>query len=445
MPASAGKASRLRPDSLLGPARRRSGTMGRMRSTLRAAVLFVTAAAVVVGAGDAPAAGDAAQQRWIDWHRARAARLLAEGRLPEAVEDLRVLTHLLPDDPDPPTQAAIAMVEQICEPPAEPTEDDPLVATVNSLIRTAVQRGAMHDPGIAYAIGRLRFALGDYKVAQRMLAIASRRGFDPIRARLWHYRAVVSDTQRLLSETVYDVAKSRLEDVMRESPEHPNRLAARLNLASVYRKRTDYVIAEDMLKKLVAEEPWMARAHLALGQCYVDLSRNDEAAECLRNAIERSQERDDGGLFSGRAVLLDALLWTTILETRRGDLDAATAALDRFAALRKDTPDEPFLRGTILLRRGGAENAQEAARLLRRCRRMDPARREFYPRLIEALNVIGEVAEAEEYQKELAKMDAARQARDAERRAGEATHSSPGSQAAPAPAPGPERAPEPPK
>ena len=42
------------------------------------------------------------------------------------------------------------------------------------------------------------------------------RGFDPARARLWHYRATIADAKRLIEEKFPDTAVRQLEAVLKE-------------------------------------------------------------------------------------------------------------------------------------------------------------------------------------------------------------------------------------
>ncbi|MCE9638515.1 MAG: hypothetical protein K8T90_22670, partial [Planctomycetes bacterium] len=212
--------------------------------------VFASLAALgcAVGVGGALAAerayGDADQARWADWHRKRAIRLEAEGRRGEAVEEWHALTLIDPTDVGAAVRAAVAMVTVICEPPAEPKPTDPTYQVAEQLIREAVGRGAVHDPALAFAMGRLSFADGNYKDAQDMLGFAHRRGYDPAQSRLWHWRSVVSATSGLLDKGENDMAIARLERMLKDDPQHPDAPAAKINLATAYSRRGEHVLAE---------------------------------------------------------------------------------------------------------------------------------------------------------------------------------------------------------
>lgn len=377
-------------------------TMPLVRRTALATALVVAAALPASGAH-----ADAEADRWADWHRARALRLEAEARRSEAVEEWMALTRLRPHDRDAAVRASVAIVELIAEPPRQPRPTDTQYLAARELIAEAMRRGAAHDPALAYAIGRLEFATGGYMQAERLLAIARRRGFDPARSRVWYYRAVVSDTGRLLEAGDFDFAAGRLERAIREYPGHPDELAAMINLATAKRRLSEHAVAEKLLLDVIAKHPWAARAHLALGQVYTELMRYDEAIAALNQAMERSREREDG-LYTGQAVLVEALLWAAATELRRGALDAAERYTTQYETFQRDSPDAMFLHGTIALRRGSKEDVAEAVRQLRRAVRLVPDRREFLARLIEALHEAGEEAEAEEYRRKLAALDEAR-------------------------------------
>lgn len=364
----------------------------------RAVLGFVVGVSCALAADAAFA--DADQARWIEWHRRRAVRLEAEGRRPEAVEDWRALVSLEPADSAVAVRAAVAMVNVICDPPAEPKRTDPTYMAAEQLIREAVRRGAVHDPSLAFAIGRLRFADGNYKDAQDMLGFARRRGYDPARARLWHGRAVVSDTLRLLDKGDSDEAIRRLERLLKDDPDHPDAPAAKINLATSYSRRGEHVLAERILTDLIAASPWNARAHLVLGQTYMALSRFDEAAASFRTAMDRAQEREDG-IYTGRAIHSDALLAAATMELRRGELETCQSQAEQFLQIQRDSPDGIYLLGMVALRRGGKDNLLEAARLLRKANRLAPKTKVVLANLVQTLSELGEAEESQTFQKEL--------------------------------------------
>jgi tetratricopeptide (TPR) repeat protein len=233
-----------------------------------------------------------------------------------------------------------------------------------------------------------------------MLGFARQRGFDPIRTRLWHYRAVIDDTPRLLEKGESDDAIRRLERVVRDFPDHPEVLLGRIRLAISYRRRGEHVVAEKQLTELLAQEGWCARAHLALAEVYGDLSRWDEATASYRAAMDRAQEREDG-IYTGRGVFAEAVLSAAYSDLRRGELDSCAARTKQIEALRPESPDVYFLTGSIALRRGGDENLREGVRNLRRALRLASGQTEILGPLISALTQLGETEEAEGYRKQL--------------------------------------------
>lgn len=364
-----------------------------------AALLVVV---VLLGADVASARADAERDRWVDWHRLRALRLDAEGRVVEAAEEWRAVAVLLPDDLHAAAKAAVSLVEVICSRETPPRREDPAYRAAEDLIRESVRRGGTHDPALAYAIGRLRYVDGDFENAEKMLGIARRRGFDPARARLWHYRATIADAKRLIEEKYPDTAVRQLEAVLKDYPDHPDRLAALIDLALAWRMRGEHVLAEKSLLEAIQDSPWAARVHLTLGQVYSDQGRWDEAESALRSALERAQESDDQ-VYTGPQVYQDALFVITGMERKRGNLEAAERYARTLLDLRKDDPEIIASLGAVLKERAQLMGAEEPARravleeatlLLRRACRMERGRAEFANRLAEVLTLLGETEEA---------------------------------------------------
>ena len=375
-----------------------------MRPSARLRIGLVFGAAFAAGAIGTLTAGaaraDEALDRYLEWHRRRAWTLFAEGRLEENVEDWGALARLQTDNEHAAARAAVALVELACDPPNEPKPTDSVYRTVEDLIREGTSRGGIHDPALAYAIGRLRFADGDYMNAQAMLGIARRRGFDPIRARLWHARAVVSDTTRLLEIGDIDECIRRLERVLADFPDHPDLIAVKLNLANAYRRRGEHVLSEKLLLEIIETDPWVARAHLGLAQTYTELSRYDEAWTEFRATLDRAQEKDDGK-YTGRKVYTDALLWIAAMELRRGDAVECEKWARQYLDLKKDNADGLYFLGAALALKGGRENLEEAARTLRRSNRIAGDRKDILGRLIEVLQQLGKTDEVDECAKRL--------------------------------------------
>lgn len=348
-------------------------------------------------AGDARA--DAERDRWVEWHRRRAMNLDAEGRALEATEEWVAVARLLPDDPRAATRAAVSMIELIAEPPNQPKPTDREYQAAEALIRSAIRNGALHDPALAYAIGRLRFADGKYDTAERMLGTAVRRGYDPVRALLWHGRAVISDSARVMTESAQgtDIAVERLRRLIEGQPNHPDLLAARINLATAYKTRGEHVLAEQSLLEVLRTADWAARAHLALAEVYAEQDRRDEARAAYRRARDTAAARDDG-IYTGRDVLIAVLRSESFALLGQNDLDAAERSAKQYLELERDSGDAYYVLGMVELRRGQPD---KAVPLLRRAKRLQGTRTQLLSALIQALTLTNQKDEAEQVQAEL--------------------------------------------
>lgn len=394
----------LRPPAA-GPARR--------FTIAAAAAVFVAVGLAGLGAG--PGAGaaraDADLDRWVEWHVRRATQLDAEGRQAEASEEWVAVARLRPTDLRSISRAAVALVEYAAGPSRTPQRTDAEYQAIERLIVEAMRLRGAHDPGIAYTIGRLRFADGDYEKAEDMLGQAVRRGFDPVRARLWHGRAVISDATRLVGDAGnVDLAVRRLLGTIQSDPSHPDILAARINLALAYRARGEQVLGAQILEEVLRGAPWNARAHLALAETYADLQRREDSAAQYKLARETATAREDG-LYTGTKVLIAALRSEAQVLLRYDDLDACARVVQQFLQLQPEAPFGIYIQGMILLRRGDAAGAVVP---LRRARRLDRDNRAIGEALIQALTLVGEDAEAESVRREVLERE---QRRELERKA----------------------------
>lgn len=353
-----------------------------------------------------PAGADAARDRWVQWHRTRALRLEAEGRQPDAVEEWVALSRLLPADTDAAVRAAVSMVEVVLDPSGTTNPGDDPYRTAEELVRIAVQRGAVFDPAVAYAIGRLRLAERDYATSLRMLDFARVRGYEPIRTKFWHYRAAAFRSREMIAEGSAALVVPLLERCIRDVPGHPDEPAVRIFLGNAYCATGKLAEAETALAEIVAATPWAARAHLSLGDVYAARGKYAEADAAYRVARARSLERDDG-FFTGRGVMQETVLAQAKLELLRKDLPACERIVRSYLELAKDAPEGLHLLAVVLIERGGEKDLREAAKLLRQARRLVELRRgapvEILDRLGFVLDRLGETKERDEILAELAR------------------------------------------
>lgn len=368
------------------------------------------AALAVCVASAAVAAPDADTARWRAWHEKRALWLRAHGLLQEASEEWAALAELSPGDPDAAIRAAVEILEAVSRNDRLLQKMDPAYRAVEHQCRLAAARGGLHDGALAYAIGRLRLADRDWSTAYAMLGIAADHGFDPIRARHWYFLAAVNHAQGLIDRGRVDEVVRTLEELIRDLPAHPYRLAADVNLASAYRYREEHGLAEGVLRDAIRRHPDAAKTWDVLGQVFADQQRLDEAAEAYGRAIDLAAARDDAR-YTGPTVLGEALAHAVQIDIRRERLDDARRHAQRLLQVRGDDPEGFALLGQIALARGGDEDIREAVVLLRRAVRLAPEEKNHLARLAEALHLAGEDAESREVRDRL---DAIRKAETAD-------------------------------
>ncbi|MCG3133523.1 MAG: hypothetical protein HMLKMBBP_00701 [Planctomycetes bacterium] len=373
----------------------------------------VSACLLALAASPGSASGGAeATDRWVEWHRRRALELRAEGRIGEALEEMLVVSNLRWNDPYAASEAAVLAIDAASAPGRTPTMLDPLVTLADRLVGEGVRRGGLHDPGLAYAIGRINMLKREYERAWRMLEECRRRGFDPVRADYWSIRAAINAATSMLDQGATDEVIQTLRAAADRSPDHPDREALLINLATAYRRRSDHVLGEAVVRdEILSRSPRNAKAWDVLAQIASELQRFDEAVAHARKAMELAKERDDG-VYTGPAVYAEAVYHCAMYELARGRVDEARVLAEQYSRVRKDAADGLYLMGTILRTKGGPENLREAAILLRRACYKSPDDEQFLPRLVEVLHATGEDAEAQEWQ---AKLDAARARRAAPR------------------------------
>lgn len=372
----------------------------RARRAFPTVMLSAAASAVLAGfavSGDA-GGGAEATDRWIRWHRQRALELRAESRLGEAIEEMLVVSNLNWTDPYPVSEAAVLAIDAASVPGRTATAVDPLVMLADRLVGEGVRRGGLHDPGLAYVIGRIAMLNREHDRAWTMLSEARRRGFDPVRAEFWSFRAAVNVVPGMLDRGRTDDAIDLLRAALDRNPEHPDRNAALLNLATSYRRRADHSLAEAVVRdEILSRSPKNAKAWDVLGQIYADYQNFDEGAKHARTAMEYAKESDDG-TFTGPAVYAEAVYHCATFELRRGRVPEARALAEQYLRLRRDAADGLYLMGMIRQAMGTPEDLREAAILLRRACYADGTDDTVASKLVEVLHAIGEDAEAATWQ-----------------------------------------------
>ncbi len=328
-------------------------------------------------------------ESWVEWHRVRAEKLLAEGLIEETIEELFAQASLMPDGVEPLGRAAVLAVEfdhlqgRTLQPRTQ------MYAIADRAIREAVARGGTGDAAVTYAVGRLRMADQHWGTAWRTLGQALDRGFDPVRGRYWYFQAIVNRSAALIDSMRPQKAMDDLQQLLREQPNHPGAEMARINLAAAHRVLDERAESERLIHEILRTNPNSAPAHRLLGMLYYDEGRNEDALQELRRTAALSKPTAADPMFT------DALLRQADALLRLEKLDDAEDVTRRFLVLRKDDPAGMLRMGQVARARG---ESREAVRWLRRAARRKSDSLSTLVHLKSALTEAGETADAEEVQ-----------------------------------------------
>jgi tetratricopeptide (TPR) repeat protein len=158
-----------------------------------------------------------------------------------------------------------------------------------------------------------------------------------------------------------DEAVEQLTAVIEEQPNHPEELAAKVNLAVAYRRRDERVMSEKILRKLLEKYSGNAQPWNTLGQVLFDQGRLEEALEAFRNAISLASA--SGQPYEEALVSLAHVLY------KLGRTEESERATENFLKLKRDAPGGLYLMALLERDKG---NTLEAVRILRRANRIAP-------------------------------------------------------------------------
>jgi tetratricopeptide (TPR) repeat protein len=356
-----------------------------MRPPARLA-LFVAATAAAV------ASADETTESWVRYSRARAEHLERIGAPDDAAEEWLALGQLLPDDVGPAARAAVLAVDVMTRRGKDMNPGSPSFKLAEMCVKEGVARGGQGDAALAYSIGRLGFAEGKWGVAWRSLGQAKDWGFDPVRARYWHYRAAVNRSLLLVETGRAQEAVDELRDLRAAMPGHPEENKLLVNLATALWRVQDVQSSTKILDELIAKSPGSADAYLVHGLILADQGDLEGAQKRLRTAMLHASAS------YGDKVYRDALLHLSEVEVKRGRLDEAAAAATQFLALSKDDPDGLYAMGVVLKARNDLPGALKK---FRQAARLKPDSLATLANLKNVLSQVGEQAEADEIGKRI--------------------------------------------
>jgi tetratricopeptide (TPR) repeat protein len=351
-----------------------------MRRTLAAVLVAVLT----------PAAFAETTDEWVRFGRTRAALLETQGRFEEAVEEWISVGSLTPKDPRPLVRAAVLAVEAPLYRGVELEPGTAIFGMAQQCVRQAVMRWGQGDPALSYVIGRLHYAEKKWSPAVKTLGDAMRGGFDPLRTRLWLYRATVNRSVMLIENNRAQDALEDLKAMRQAMPGHPDEHFLIVDLAAAHRGVQEHDTAMKLVDEEIARNPGAADARYLRGKILTDEGRLEEAEDSFRKVMMNLQYGDK--------LYCDALLRMGEVDIKLNRLDAAETAARQYLAIRKDDPEGLFLLGKVEHARGRLE---EAVVLFRRVRRASPGTMDTLVSLHQVLYQLGETQEAEQVKRQI--------------------------------------------
>jgi len=316
--------------------------------------------AATIGAGVADGADDSTKS-WAAFSRARAEALEHRGAYEDAEEEWLALAQILPRDVEPWARAAVLAVDVPARRNKELTAGSQAYRTAQFCLQQAGSRAGRTDSALAYAAGRFAYAEGRWGAAWKYLRNATDWGFDPVRARFWHYRATVNRSLLLVEQGRAQEAVEELRALLAAEPGHADEHRLLVNLATAEWRVQDIPAATKILEDLIAKAPGAADTYLVLGMILADQGDFDGAQRRLREAMLHASAS------YGDKTYRDALLHLSDVEVKRDHLDEAEAAARQFLAISKDDPDGLFAMGVVQMKRkdleGAVKNFRRAARM----------------------------------------------------------------------------------
>jgi tetratricopeptide (TPR) repeat protein len=335
----------------------------------------------------AVAAAEETTSSWEKWSRERADALVRQGSFEEAIEELNAVARLRPSDVKPLSRAAVLAVEADQVRGKELATGSPLFSLADRMVQEAVPRWGQSDPGLAYAVGRLRYVQRDWGRSWRMLRQAKETGFDPLLSRFWYYRAVVNRSVMLIDQQRFIEAKDSLAEMAVAMPEHPQRNFLEINLAASHRGLDEPEEAMKLLRTVLERTPDIASAHYQWGLILARQGRLEEAVSRLREAMRYASASSDRGTFR------NALLQLGDAELKMGKPDDADATAKQALAMDRDDPEALFLQGRVFQDKNDLDHALP---LYRRVARLRPDALETLEKLAQVLYQLGLKDEADE-------------------------------------------------
>jgi tetratricopeptide (TPR) repeat protein len=337
---------------------------------------------------------------WAKWIREHAERLERDSLVDDATEEWIALASLVPDDPMPLARVAVLQVDapvrigQALEPQTERFK-----VAARACGDAVDHRWGQGDPALAYAIGRLRYAEGEWDASFKLLKQAKEWGFDPVRSRFWYYRAAVNRAAGLTEIGEADKAVNELSALLKEQPGHPDERSLLVNLASAHRLNQEPAPAIAILEKEIKANPGDAEAHYVYALILIDQGRLAEAENRLRETLLRAQQ-------SSPKTYRDALLRLCEVEISRNRLPEAEQAAQQYLELAKDDAYGLYAMGRVRQAKGELESA---LKLYRRAASRLPKALDLLSNLKQVLFQLGESAEADAIGKRIREIQESRQ------------------------------------
>jgi tetratricopeptide (TPR) repeat protein len=362
------------------------------RSTIAAVTLVFLASAAT--------AGDPTSS-WIEWSKRRAAQLESAGEYEDALEEWTVLANLQPAAVEPLSRAAVLCVEVPVLRHKELTPGSPMFVAAERFVRAGIQRGGQFDPGLAYAVGRLHLAKGKWGDAWRTLNDAKVWGFDPVRARFWHYRAAVNRAAMLLDAGRAQEAMEELERLRTDQPGHVDEHFLLIDLAVANHNMQQPEEAKKILDAVLAADPGAADARFTRGVILADQGQLDEAEKTLNETLLHATATYADRTYRKTLVRLCEV------QVKLNKLDEAEATAKRLLDVAKDDPDALFALGRV---RQAKHDNDGALVLYRRVARLNPSSMQTLVSLQQVLHLLKLEDEAAEVGKRIEAADKKRAA-----------------------------------
>ena len=323
---------------------------------------------------------------WDAWCRTRSEELERMGQFEDAIEELLCLARLHPGDVAPLSRAAVLAVDAPQIRGKELRKGTPAFALVEQCVREAVTRWGHGDAGLAYVIGRMKFAEGNWATAWKMFGQARDTGFDPAIARFWHYRAAVNRAAMQIDAGRLQDAIDDLDGLLRALPGHPDEDSLLINLAAAHHRFQEPDVALALLKRVLDRSPERSEAHYLWGVVLAEQGKLDESLNRLREAMSRAPATPDSRTYR------DALLKIIDVQIKLDKVDDAEASANQYLAIAKDSPEGIYARGRVRQ----AKNDLDGALLdFRRAARMLPDSVDTLVNLKQTLHLLGENDEAD--------------------------------------------------